>query len=254
MRNVPTQTFSFTLSQLIFNSCRESGDHGPINTWDRQAYMTTLRDGSTKSFDPIPRTIHHNFIFANYGGSQAVDNDDGSSWFHIYKNLFYSAEGFKMDYGGHDSIYEDNLIMTYPYDGMQCFHLDAFSNGPSHTYRRNRCLIGLGNYMDSGCGDPSCATPTPYPEDYVHVGSCHCDEPNLKMYSNEYYTQEGDAVIHCGDEEYDLEELPEKFGLEEGSTKSKFPDEATIVKWAQEMINDMRLSRKEAAISLQVKI
>jgi hypothetical protein len=84
---------------LIFNTCRESGDHGPINSWDRQPFLTTLRDGQTKSFDPVPREIDHNFIIANYGASQGVDNDDGSSWFHIHRNLFYSAEGFKMDYG-----------------------------------------------------------------------------------------------------------------------------------------------------------
>jgi hypothetical protein len=84
---------------LIFNTCRESGDHGPINSWDRQPFLTTLRDGVTKSFEPLPREINENFIIANYGASQGVDNDDGSSWFHIHHNLFYSAEGFKMDYG-----------------------------------------------------------------------------------------------------------------------------------------------------------
>ena len=28
----------------IFNTCRQSGDHGPINSWDRQAYLTKVRD------------------------------------------------------------------------------------------------------------------------------------------------------------------------------------------------------------------
>ncbi len=97
---------------LIFNTCRESGDHGPINSWDRQAYLTTLRDGKTASFDPLPRTIRGNYIIANYNAAQGVDNDDGSSWFHIHHNLFYQAEGFKMDYGGHDSIYEYNMAMS----------------------------------------------------------------------------------------------------------------------------------------------
>jgi hypothetical protein len=98
---------------LIFNTCRESGDHGPINSWDRQPYLTSLRDANTKSFDPLIRTIRHNFVFANYGASQGVDNDDGSSWFHIHDNVFYSADGFKMDYGGHDSVFENNLVLSY---------------------------------------------------------------------------------------------------------------------------------------------
>ena len=97
---------------LIFNTCRESGDHGPINSWDRQAFLNTLRDGKTASFDSLPRTIRSNFIIANYNAAQGVDNDDGSSWFHIHHNLFYQADGFKMDYGGHDSIYEYNMAMS----------------------------------------------------------------------------------------------------------------------------------------------
>jgi hypothetical protein len=27
------------LDRLLFNSCRESGDHGPFNSWDRDPYM-----------------------------------------------------------------------------------------------------------------------------------------------------------------------------------------------------------------------
>ena len=93
------------IRNLIFNSCRESGDHGenqffrlnylattntkliiingslsptgPINSWDRQPYLTKHRDGKTPSFNPIPREIIGNFIIANYGADQGVDNDDG---------------------------------------------------------------------------------------------------------------------------------------------------------------------------------
>jgi hypothetical protein len=76
----------FLPGNLIFNTCRKSGDHGPINTWDRQAYLTTLKNGKTPSFDPLRREISRNFIFANYGASQGVDNDDGSSWYYIHHN------------------------------------------------------------------------------------------------------------------------------------------------------------------------
>ena len=57
-------------SNLIFNTCRESGDHGPINSWSRQPFLTTVKDGKTKSFDPAPRIIRKNFIFANYGNKK----------------------------------------------------------------------------------------------------------------------------------------------------------------------------------------
>merc|ERR1711988_308792 len=65
-------------NNVIFNTCRESGDHGPINTWDRMPFMTNLRFGNVSSFSPLPTEVSGNFIFANYGGSQGIDNDDGS--------------------------------------------------------------------------------------------------------------------------------------------------------------------------------
>ena len=146
---------------LIFNTCRESGDHGPSNTWDRQPFLTTLRYGTdTPSFDPIPRIIRHNLIFANYGASQGVDNDDGSSWYHIYRNVFYDAKGFKMDYGGHDSVFEDNLVLSYGLNHSDCFEVANFLPGHGHAMRRNKCLVGLqgdSHPYHQGCGDPMCS-------------------------------------------------------------------------------------------------
>ena len=74
---------------LIFNACRETSDHGPINSWDRMPFLTMVRDGHTPSVVPAYKTIHHNFIVANYGSDGGcVDNDDGSSWYNIYSNFF----------------------------------------------------------------------------------------------------------------------------------------------------------------------
>lgn len=76
---------------LIFNTCRESGDHGAINTWDRQPFLTDLRDGRP-SFQPRSRKIWRNLIFANYGAGWGLDNDDGSSWYEVWSNVFYASQ------------------------------------------------------------------------------------------------------------------------------------------------------------------
>jgi len=61
-------------NNLIFNTNRESADHGPINSWDRQPYVTTLFDG-TPSARMIPRNISVNMLVGNYGGGNGcVDN------------------------------------------------------------------------------------------------------------------------------------------------------------------------------------
>lgn len=226
-----------------------------INTWDRQPFLTTLRDGVTQSFDPIPRTIRHNFIFANYGAAQGVDNDDGSSWYHIYKNLWYSSMGFKMDYGGHDSIFEDNLVLAFPYDAQQCFDLAGFLEGHGHQVRRNRCLIGLGNKMGSGCGDPSCASSIPETKDSLElVGTfwSSCGDSTLSVSTNEYYTPDGEAMIHFEDGIYSLEEVQKKCGLEAGSTTAKLPDEDTILKWGKQMVQEMSVKPEQQESSLSI--
>eukprot|EP00934_Nitzschia_sp_Nitz4_P006339 Nitzschia sp. Nitz4//scaffold304_size22322//19029//21871//NITZ4_008574-RA/size22322-snap-gene-0.3-mRNA-1//-1//CDS//3329547079//6329//frame0 len=221
---------------LIFNTCRESGDHGPINSWDRQPFLTTVKDGQTPSFEPLPRLIDRNFIIANYGASQGVDNDDGSSWYQIQNNLFYSAEGFKMDYGGHDSVFEDNLVMAFPYDGSRCFNMGGFYPSHGDTFRNNQCMVGLGAKMGSGCGDPSCASPIPEPdasqETVGHLWA-GCKDTPVELSGNQYYTPDGVANIDCGSSVVALEEMQQDFGLELGSSVAKLPDEDTMVEWAR---------------------
>ena len=83
------------VSNVIFNQCRQSGDHGPINSWDRQLFWTDVRDGPAKpGWNPAYSEVRRNVIIANYGGSQGFDNDDGSSWYDIHHNVIL-GEGLK---------------------------------------------------------------------------------------------------------------------------------------------------------------
>jgi hypothetical protein len=104
-------------NNLIFNSCRESGDHGPFkcvcavewtavclreaqtdtlrspprspplllsrSSWDRDPYAfsdpVSGQRTTVKQYDEIAR----NFIVANYNSLGAVDNDDGSSYYYV---------------------------------------------------------------------------------------------------------------------------------------------------------------------------
>ena len=64
------------LNNLVFNFCRESGDHGPFNSWDRQLFVTYKGLGTTGYYTDW-NTLSQNFFIANYESSQSVDNDDG---------------------------------------------------------------------------------------------------------------------------------------------------------------------------------
>eukprot|EP00439_Symbiodinium_sp_Y106_P028646 s1569_g3.t1 len=67
---------------LVFSTCRESGDHGPFNSWDRQPFLT----------------------------AEDVDNDDGSCYYKTHDNfLVYGGQAMKNDFGGHDNHHYDNV-------------------------------------------------------------------------------------------------------------------------------------------------
>eukprot|EP01083_Nonionella_stella_P076021 206964_1 len=131
---------------LLFNTCRESGDHGPINTWDRQVYVTKVRDGKTPSTIKQWDIIHQNFIIANYHSSMAIDNDDGSCYYHSYHNfLVYSPCGLKNNFGGHSNYHYDNI---YAYISA-CFQTDQDMNsgqfaGYNDLYQNNTCVLNEG--------------------------------------------------------------------------------------------------------------
>eukprot|EP00005_Dracoamoeba_jomungandri_P000463 CAMPEP_0174252392 /NCGR_PEP_ID=MMETSP0439-20130205/1880_1 /TAXON_ID=0 /ORGANISM="Stereomyxa ramosa, Strain Chinc5" /LENGTH=754 /DNA_ID=CAMNT_0015332915 /DNA_START=107 /DNA_END=2368 /DNA_ORIENTATION=+ len=138
---------------ILFNTCRESGDHGPFNSWDRQVYVTKVRNGTAsvvKEWDYISR----NFIIANYNGQEAVDNDDGSCYYKTHDNFFaYSGNGMKSDFGGHDNHHFNNF---YAFCGRG-FGID--SQYPGHNdyfYNNSVVMTGDGNYGDGQtCSGPS---------------------------------------------------------------------------------------------------
>jgi hypothetical protein len=88
---------------LLFNTGRgQNKDEGSINAWDRSPYITTLRNG-TASTVPAWINITRNFLIANYNPSLAIDNDDGSSYYHHTRNfIVYGQTGLKFDFGAHD--------------------------------------------------------------------------------------------------------------------------------------------------------
>ena len=185
------------------------------STWDRQPFLANIRDESNPSFVPKRREIAWNFIIANYGSSEGVDNDDGSSWYHIHHNVFYDSDGFKMDYGGHDSIYENNLVVGYPRKSM-CIVFGSFQEGHGHIVRHNRCIVP--NSESS----------------IVQLG--RCDNSHAKIYENDYFAAAPEKLrARCtyNTAPTAFGDLEKKYGIEVGSNVHTEPDDVSVVeKWA----------------------
>ena len=138
---------------LLFNTCGESGDHGAINTWDRQAFLTTVRNG-TPSWRPATNVIHHNFIVSNGdadGG--AIDNDDGSSFYLEHSNFCIYGGAKMANIDGHGKVYHSNINAYANVYGKTCnwqWPEGWFPKSGYHEqYFNNTCILDKGqNYIN----------------------------------------------------------------------------------------------------------
>eukprot|EP01063_Lacrimia_lanifica_P022202 TRINITY_DN29866_c0_g1_i1.p1 TRINITY_DN29866_c0_g1~~TRINITY_DN29866_c0_g1_i1.p1 ORF type:complete len:828 (+),score=233.01 TRINITY_DN29866_c0_g1_i1:46-2529(+) len=135
---------------VLFNTCRESSDHGPINSWDRQPFITTVRTGKPDA-QMVPRLVQHNLLISNYGGEKEVDNDDGSLFWRIRENVMVYGWAQKFKCGGIES--SGNLKAFLDYGGK----FDAgclLQNRPHPNLWHDDTLIPLktrGNFPYRNC-------------------------------------------------------------------------------------------------------
>eukprot|EP00051_Salpingoeca_urceolata_P010779 m.132554 g.132554 ORF g.132554 m.132554 type:complete len:1047 (+) comp16850_c0_seq2:1130-4270(+) len=193
---------------LIFNTCTQSGDHGPINSWDRLPFLTDVSGKPT--FDPVPTKIWNNVISADNGAAQAVDNDDGSSFYFIHNNVFVEADGFKMDYGGHGSVFADNFVVTKLSRG-QCIGVGPFKSQLGDTFENNTCvLLGIG--VDQSVG-----------------GVAQCDPAFMTMGHNTYVTPTANATMSCGRRNIPIADLYNITGVGKLDTVQQLPPDKDLV-------------------------
>lgn len=192
---------------LVFSTCRESGDHGPFNSWDRQPYLT---DASGKpSMIMLWREIHHNFFIDNYSPQEGIDNDDGSNNYRSHDNfLVYGGQGMKNDFGGHDNHHYRNL---YAHVG-QVLGVVSTLLGHEDVLVENTAVLNGNN-----------------------VGSPVCTGAITQMRDNRYFTPSG-TISLCGKPL----DVAQEMGLDSNSTVGHIPADETILAWARELLSMAR--------------
>jgi hypothetical protein len=210
------------MENLLLNTCRESSDHGPWNSWDRVPYITDIRTGKP-SIIPADRHIHHNFIIANYNSQEAIDTDDGSAYFKTYSNFFaYGDNGLKSDFGGHDHEWQKNILA---YVG-KCF--DDFVNndkGYNNAFFNNTCVARTASGYNSDCDK----------------------DKSWRIDTNRIYTSTGDLIV-CGRSWADWLDRYKYFTRDIDTTVSKWPSDGQLIAWAQKLLGFGEMKAQQAIV------
>jgi hypothetical protein len=108
----------------IWETVRETGEHGPFNSWGRERQWKGSR-GTDEHFikeltklDAIDPVILRNNRIANYrksisAGNWTIDLDDGSSYFEIYNNLNLGST-IKLRDGMARKVYNNITVSSVP--------------------------------------------------------------------------------------------------------------------------------------------
>ncbi|CAF3609041.1 unnamed protein product [Rotaria socialis] len=144
---------------VIFNTVRETSDHGPINSWDRQPFLTDAVQQGIPSLWQHTSYIHHNALFNNYRSVWPIDHDDGSCFYEdSYNFLVY---GGKKNYLGHSKT-DHHEIYVYADANQAGFGSNTclgdyaprrgFS-GFNEIFRNNTCVLYSSSipYNIDGC-------------------------------------------------------------------------------------------------------
>eukprot|EP01084_Bolivina_argentea_P000567 1064_1 len=229
-------------NNLIFNMVRESSDHGPFNSWDRQLYVTKVGNYNASNGSVIKAWdyIYNNFIIANYNGLTAIDNDDGSCYYKMYSNFFVygSSDGLKNQWGGHDEVSFNNI---YAYIGLSCFCIHYELPGHIDYYFNNTCIINQNKL-------------TKYKTDYGTFGGVTdpSNYPNLNFYSNcsissasfpvlgnntiHILSNDSNDISQVGLCEINLSEFQTKYNNDIGTLVKGYPDNNAIINQAKSLL------------------
>lgn len=221
------------MNNLAFNLVRETGDHGPFNSWDRQPFLTEVNNG-TPSLTPAQSNLTRNYFINNYHSTWPIDHDDGSCYYYdTYNFLVYG--GYK-NYLGHSKVVMYN-VYVYPDAEHQVDNVGAFFSEPycansdgastedlpsgwGEVWVNNTCIIGNPNIYEFG----SCTT----------TGSNAGLVPFTA--NNTFYAPGADIYVKCGSATYSLQDY-QKQGYDIGSTVSDIVSDDIIITWGKELLS-----------------
>lgn len=235
MYNMPRAAVNFNddmaggsklLRNLVWNTCRESQDHGPFNSWGRVPYLFPWPNGTANGLKPYNDELAFNFIVAGGGANGgSFDHDDGSSFYDDHHN-FEVYGGKKSDFDGHAKVTHDSIHAYSNVYGSKCVGIMNLPHASPNSYFaegyfNNKCVL-------SSSGDA-----------YLDLGSpCAVDSTlanRMLLGNNSIFAPNATVGVSCG-KSYTFAEWAAT-GADPGTTVADLPPAATIIAWARDMLS-----------------
>ena len=218
------------VNNLVFNFVRETLDHGPINTWDRLPYLTTIRDGKTPSLLQAESFVTQNLVIGNYHTLWPIDHDDGTCYYTDKYNVI--AYGGAKNYLGHSKISTNNLYI-YPDAPKNSF--DTLNPSCASSFATSRGLP-LASGWDEVWSDNVCVIGNPSLFQF-NMCSLTDDAGLIPMSANNvFYAPNAYVYILCDGVKLSLKEYQE-MGFEVDSVVKDLPTNKEVMDWARKMLD-----------------
>ena len=225
---------------LGFNTVRETSDHGVINTWDRQPFLTQ-QPGQPPSLVPAFNRIHHNLLLNNYHSVYPIDHDDGSAYYEdSYNVLVYSGKKSYLGHSKHDVgeliLYPDLRVTQGPGWCLTEQDPERGSSGWGESFTNNTCVL----YWQ----------PVPY-----YLWYCDTQAQYLPALGNNRFflpPNSTGATFPCAAGTGPLVNLSlsdwQQAGLDIGSSEQPAPSMAEVVRWARQLLGMLDALSAETAL------
>jgi hypothetical protein len=222
---------------LVFNMVRETADHGPVNTWDHQAFLTVngVDDGfataekwgiAGASIIMRPINITQNFIINAYSGVWAIDHDDGSQFYNDVRN-FLVFGGCKNFQGNHKTS-RGNLIL---YPGM-----DGRSAGDRRCQTDDNHLVGAGSaFAEQYFVENNCATQDGVAYTYHLSTTANLSQQVYHSRNNTFYAPGKAFVQFIGGSNITFEDW-QRLGQDIGSIVKEVPPISQLIAMAKRLL------------------
>jgi hypothetical protein len=146
----------------VFATVRETGDHGPFNSWGRDRHWQTRHAGRKKGDQEKSRLLsrldnHHQTVIRNNRFSHSVgthsfgiDLDDGSSNYHVVNNLTLGCS-LKLREGFYRIVENNIFVGPFPIGKHVCFedNQDIFRRNIVVNPTDREAFAGIG-FIPSG--------------------------------------------------------------------------------------------------------